>query len=247
MRRAKHSRVRAKGWQTGALSVWWMAAIPLQDASGVAVGDLPIMGHIATEKAAFAGLQALDVTAGVVLLALLLGLIFVLLRRTGAGIRAQQAQLRQSEEHLSATLRSIGDGVISTDAAGRVASLNFVAERLTGWSAAEAKGRPVQEIFSILHAKTRARAENPVKRALQEGVVVELANHTALIARDGTERQIADSCAPIRSAAGAVIGAVLVFRDVTEAYRGREQLRESEARFDQLASHERHRRLGSGR
>jgi PAS domain S-box-containing protein len=215
---------------------WRVSAIPLQDASGTDVGDLLIMRDVSAEKAAFARLLALGGTTGAVLLTVLLGFIFVLLRRTDAGIRAQQAQLRESEEHLSATLRSIGDGVIACDAEHKVVSLNGVAETLTGWTTAEAQGRAVEEIFHILHAKTRAWAENPVERALREGVVVELANHTALIARDGTERQIADSCAPIRGAAGGIIGAVLVFRDVTGEYRRREQLRESEARFDQLAA-----------
>jgi len=214
---------------------WRVAAIPLPDASGKDVGDLLVMRDITADKADFARLLGLAGTAGGVLLALLLAVVYILLRRTDAGIRAQQANLRESEEHLSATLRSIGDGVISTDAAGQVASLNSVAERLTGWTTGEAKGRPIAEVFRIIHAKTRARAENPVERALREGVVVELANHTALIARDGAEYQIADSCAPIHDAAGVVIGAVLVFRDVTGEYRRREQLRESEARFNELA------------
>jgi PAS domain S-box-containing protein len=214
---------------------WRVSATPLPDASGKDVGDLLVMRDITADKAAFARLLALGGTAGGVLLALLLTVVYILLRRTDAGIRAQQANLRESEEHLSATLRSIGDGVISTDAAGQVASLNSVAERLTGWTTAEAKGRPIAEVFRIIHAKTRARAENPVERALREGVVVDLANHTALIARDGAEYQIADSCAPIHDAAGVVIGAVLVFRDVTGEYRRREQLRESEARFNELA------------
>ncbi len=210
---------------------WRVSAIPLADASGAEVGDLLVMRDITAEKAAFARLLALGGTAGGLLLALLLGFVYVLLRRTDAGIRAQQADLRESEEHLSATLRSIGDGVIACDAEGRAVSLNAVAETLTGWTTAEAKGHPVEEVFRILHAKTRARAENPVERTLREGAVVALANDTALIAGDGTERHIADSCAPIHNAAGAVIGAVLVFRDVTEEYRRREQLRESEARL----------------
>jgi two-component system sensor histidine kinase/response regulator len=142
--------------------------------------------------------------------------------------------LRQSEGRLSATLRSIGDGVISTDTAGRVTDLNAVAEMLTGWGGDEARGRPVIEVFRIINAQTRAEAENPVARALAEGVAVGLANHTALIARDGTEWQIADSCAPIRSDDGAILGAVLVFRDVTEEYRRREQLRQSEEKLRAL-------------
>ena len=144
-------------------------------------------------------------------------------------VTQSRRKLAASEEHLSATLRSIGDGVIACDREGRVTSLNRTAEALTGWSAAEAAGRPLEEVFRIIHAQTREPAENPVRRALAEGVNVGLANHTSLIAKDGAERQIADSCAPIRDASGTVAGAVLVFRDVTEEYRRREALRESEA------------------
>jgi PAS domain S-box-containing protein len=160
--------------------------------------------------------------------------ISVLLRRRDALeglVRERTTALRESEAHLSATLRSIGDGVVACDREGRVASLNSVAEILTGWSRVEAAGMPLEEVFRIISAQTRETAENPVARALKEGVIVDLANHTVLIARDGTERQIADSCAPIRDTSGAVTGAVLVFRDVTEEYRRREELRQSEERF----------------
>src|SRR5436190_8455133 len=103
-----------------------------------------------------------------------------------------------AEESLSATLYSIGDGVIAPDAQGRVTRLNPVAERLTGWTEAEAFGMPVTSVFRIISEKTRSMVENPVDRVLPEGIVVGLANHTALIAKDGTERPIADSGAPIR-------------------------------------------------
>ncbi|MGA2501856.1 MAG: EAL domain-containing protein, partial [Tepidisphaeraceae bacterium] len=186
------------------------------------------MRDVTADKAAFGRSMVLGGTAGLVLLTLLAGFIYVLLRRTDAGIRAQQAELRTSEENLSATLRSIGDGVIACDAQGKIVSLNAVAEKLTGWSTDEVRGRPIAAVFHIVHAETRQEAEIPVGRALREDRVIALANHTAIVARDGTERQIADSCAPIHDAAGGVIGAVLVFRDVTEEYRQREQLRESE-------------------
>ena len=139
------------------------------------------------------------------------------------------AALRESEEKLSSTLRSIGDGVIVCDAAGNVTSLNTVAEVLTGWTTGDAAGRPIAEVFRIIHSGTRQEAEIPVVRVLREDCIIELANHTALIARDGSERQIADSCAPIHDQSGVVYGAVLVFRDVSEEYQRREQLRESEA------------------
>ncbi|NCC53396.1 MAG: PAS domain S-box protein [Spartobacteria bacterium] len=136
----------------------------------------------------------------------------------------RQAELRVSEEHLKVTLRSIGDGVIACDLEGRITSLNIVAETLTGWTSAEAAGRPLEEVFRIINAHTREAVDNPVARTLRNGLIVGLANHTVLIARDGTEYQVADSCAPIRDADGLVRGAVLVFRDVTGEYGRREDL-----------------------
>jgi diguanylate cyclase (GGDEF)-like protein/PAS domain S-box-containing protein len=147
-----------------------------------------------------------------------------------AEIHTQTAALKNSEEHLSTTLQSIGDGVIACDRLGRVVTLNRVAETLTSWTTPEAAGHPLEEVFPIVHLQTR-KALNPVERALREGVSVDLANHVALIARDGTERLIAVNCAPIKDASGTVNGAVLVFRDITEQYRQREELRESEAKF----------------
>ncbi|MFA7368218.1 MAG: response regulator, partial [Kiritimatiellales bacterium] len=207
---------------------WRVSAIPVKDASGKVVGDLLIMQDISLKKAALARMLILGGTAGGVMLALLMSFIYVLLRRTDTGIRLQQEELQESEARLTATLHSIGDGVISCDAESNVDDLNAAAEMLTGWRFNEARGRPVAEVFRIIHAGTRQAAEIPVGRALRENRIIGLANHTALIARDGTERQIADSCAPIHAADGSVIGAVLVFRDVSEDYRRREMLRESE-------------------
>lgn len=149
-------------------------------------------------------------------------------------LRAQEKSamaLRQSEELLSATLGSIGDGVISTDREGRVVSLNRVAEELTGWNNHEALARPITEIFSIVHAQTRTVVGNPAEQCLREGRIIDLANHTVLIRRDGAEYHIADSCAPIHDLTGAVIGAVLVFRDVTREYQHRQQLRNERKRL----------------
>jgi PAS domain S-box-containing protein len=146
-------------------------------------------------------------------------------------VRQRTSALRASEQHLSATLRCIGDGVIVCDQQGRVASLNRAAESLTGWTTAESSGRPVDDVFCIIDARTQEKSANPMERVLAEGVNVELSNHIALVARDGTKYQIADSCAPIRDISGTVTGAVLVFRDVTEEYRRREQLREERERL----------------
>jgi PAS domain S-box-containing protein len=123
--------------------------------------------------------------------------------------------LRKQSEWLRTTLASIGDGVISTDAEGRATFMNGVAERLTGWPQTEAIGRPLTEVFHIVIERTRRPVENPAVGALQQGTNVALANHTVLIARDGTERPIDGSAAPMRDASGAMVGAVLVFRDVS--------------------------------
>ncbi|HEY5581693.1 MAG TPA: PAS domain S-box protein, partial [Rhodoferax sp.] len=143
----------------------------------------------------------------------------------------QQANqtLRESEEKFAVTLHSIGDAVIATDAAARVTLLNPLAERLTGWTQAQASGRPVDEIFHIINKETRLSANVPVAQTLAHGTIQSLDNHTVVIARDGSECDIADSCAPIRDRDGQVIGAVLVFRDVTEEYAAEQALRDSTA------------------
>jgi PAS domain S-box-containing protein len=129
--------------------------------------------------------------------------------------RQQADALRVSHEWLATTLRSIGDAVIATEAGGQVRFMNPVAEQLTGWTSAEAVGKDVSEVFRIVNQETRRPVESPVARVMRDGKVVGLANHTTLIARDGTEAAIDDSAAPIRSATGELIGAVLVFRDVS--------------------------------
>ena len=139
------------------------------------------------------------------------------------------ALLAVSEERLAVTLASIGDAVMTTDALACVSGLNRVAETLTGWTAAGAAGRPVGEVFQIINKETRHPATIPVAETLAHGTMHGLANHTVLIARDGHERDIADSCAPIRDRAGQVIGAVLVFRDVTAEYAVQQALNDSSA------------------
>lgn len=132
--------------------------------------------------------------------------------------RAEAAAARAAlqREELRTTLASIGDAVLVTDLDGRVVSLNPVAENLTGWPSAEAVGRSLAEVFVIVNEETRRTADNPVGRVLKDGTVVGLANHTILMARDGKEYPIDDSAAPIRDAAGQLVGVVLVFRDVSE-------------------------------
>src|SRR5205823_1520386 len=120
--------------------------------------------------------------------------------------------------------RSIGDAVLTTDRDGRVTFLNAVAERLTGWTTAEALEHPVEHVFVIVEETTGERAANPTTRALRDGVVTGLANHTLLVARDGTRRPIDDSAAPIIDETGQSHGAVLVFRDITERRRREREL-----------------------
>ncbi|HUX82741.1 MAG TPA: PAS domain S-box protein [Halothiobacillus sp.] len=138
------------------------------------------------------------------------------------------------EERLSVTLNAIGDGVLSTDAEGRVNRLNPVAEKLMGWSHVEAYGRAVDEVFHIINQQTRELATIPVASTLERGTIHGLANHTVLIARDGTERPIADSCAPIRDRSGKVIGAILVFRDVSQEYEAKQALIDSASRIHEI-------------
>ena len=129
-----------------------------------------------------------------------------------------------SRDLLHTTLTSIGDAVVATDEAGRVTFMNAIAESLTGWTQAQAQGKRLDEVLALISEETRLPADNPADKALREGVIVGLANHTILIARDGTERPIDDSAAPIRNAQGETIGVVLVFRDVTGRRRSEEEL-----------------------
>ncbi|MDY6974398.1 MAG: PAS domain S-box protein, partial [Thermodesulfobacteriota bacterium] len=138
----------------------------------------------------------------------------------------KEAELAVAEEkeRLAVTLRSIGDGVICTDRAGNIVLMNGVAEDLTGWEEHDAYGRPLNEVFNIINEKTRERCDNPVEKVFESGGVVGLANHTVLVSKDGTEKILADSGAPIRDRDGKIVGVVLVFRDVTEKRRIEEEL-----------------------
>ena len=137
----------------------------------------------------------------------------------GDVMRRTQGGAVEDRERLRVTLSSIGDAVITTDADGRVTMLNPIAEQLTGWKISEALGRPLPEVFHILNEYSRQVVENPVAKVFASGRIVGLANHTALIAKDGTEKPIDDSAAPIRDQHGDRVGCVLVFRDVTQRRR----------------------------
>ncbi len=135
---------------------------------------------------------------------------------TSSQLQQANSTLQISEEKLTVTLNSIGDAVMATDATGHVTLLNPLAEKLTGWTQTEASGHPVNEIFRIINEETRAPSDDLVKETLTHGTTQTLTNHTILISRAGKERAIADCCAPIRNRTGQVVGAVLVFRDVTD-------------------------------
>ncbi len=130
--------------------------------------------------------------------------------------------LASQKERLTVTLRSIGDGVITTDVEGRIILMNGVAEQLTGCTHEEAAGRQLGEIFNVIKKRSRARCPNPVEMVVQLGRVVSLEDDSVLIARDGTERVIANSGAPIREG-DKIVGVVMVFRDVTEARQAEEE------------------------
>ena len=132
---------------------------------------------------------------------------------------AARRAAQDERERLRVTLTSIGDAVISTDEQGRVTFLNAIAENLVGWTAEEAVSHTLTDVFHIVNEETRRSVENPALRALRDGRVVGLANHTILISKDGTERPIDDSAAPIRDANNKVVGCILVFRDASEHRR----------------------------
>ena len=141
-------------------------------------------------------------------------------------------ELLQQRQWFEVTLSSIADAVITTDTLGNVTFLNPVAESMTGWTAAEAKGEPLTRIFRIVHEDTHEPADNPVTKVLRDGCVVALANHTALIRKDGELLAIEDSAAPIKDMAGNISGAVMVFHDVTARRRTERSLREARARLE---------------
>jgi PAS domain S-box-containing protein len=209
--------------------VWVSALVPVTDSpSGAVIAVLGMDIDARRWKVDIAEQSAIPILGILFLFSLS---VIAVIARSRKMIINQAAELAIISDHLSATLRSIGEGVITCGCDGRVSVINHVAESLTGWSADEASGRPIGEIFNIVNSRTGLPAENPVERALREGRISGLANHTVLISRTGTGYHISDSCAPILDAGGTAIGAVLVFRDVTDQYHRREELRQSNERL----------------
>lgn len=187
----------------------------------VAAKDRQVLLRIATERVPEENFRLLNMT--------IVELEQALRRREEA-----EHELRAERERLQVTLASIGDGVIVTDSAGQVTFLNHVAEELTGWLTADAAGHSLADVFRIENEYSRVTVESPVDRVLREGVIVGLANHTVLISKDGTERPIDDSAAPIRMPNGQLVGVVLVFRDVTHRKVIELERREADRRKDEF-------------
>lgn len=188
--------------------------------------------HLAQRETAHAQARQTLVAAGALVSTLLAGLLtgtYLLIRRQLRATEAGQQALANNEESVRTTLHSIGDAVLATDADGRITRMNPVAERLTGWSLEDARGRPVEAVFRIVNEETREPAPIPVATVLATGEIQGLANHTALIARDGSECPIADSAAPIRNTQGQLCGVVLVFRDVSAERDAERIIREQNA------------------
>jgi len=152
-------------------------------------------------------------------------------------LRQSEQKAREARDWLRTVLSSIGDAVIATDAQGRITFLNHVAATLTGWTVEEASGKRLDEVFVINSEETGATVESPVSKALREGRIVGLANHTRLTAKDGRHLPIDDSAAPIRDADGEITGVVLVFRDVSERKQAEAAIQESVERFRLMADH----------
>jgi PAS domain S-box-containing protein len=164
---------------------------------------------------------------------LFLDVVIESIRRARHRAEVAERELRASEEWLRVTLRSIADGVIATDETGRVALMNVVAEKLTGWKSAEAFGKPLGEVFRVVNEQTREPIEDPVSAVLRNRAVVELSNDTVLLARDGGEYPIADLGAPILDDAEKIRGVVLVFQDQTEQITAEKALRRLNAELEQ--------------
>src|SRR5581483_4559150 len=144
--------------------------------------------------------------------------------------RAAEA-LRAQQEWFRVTLASIGDAVIASDPEGRITYMNRVAEQLTGWPTHDALGKPLADVFNVVNETSRARVDNPAERVIRSGAVVGLANHACLVSRDGTERPIADSAAPILDDERRILGVGLVFHDVTEQRRAERAIAEQREWF----------------
>ena len=147
------------------------------------------------------------------------------------------AAIGESEEWLFTTLQSIGDAVIATDARGFIVFMNAVATQLTGWSAEDAQGQDCRVVFRIVNESTRFETESPVDKVMRDGRIAGLANHTILIAKEGTEHSIDDSGSPIRDREGLLTGVVLIFRDITDRRKAELTIVEQQQILQSLLDH----------
>jgi PAS domain S-box-containing protein len=150
--------------------------------------------------------------------------------------RMYERNIIASRNLFQTTLASIGDGVVATDAGGFVTFMNPIAEALSGWNADDAIGKPIEEVIVLLQENSTINVDNPVRRALVEGVIVSLANHTVLLTRGGRTIPVDDSASPIRDAIGEIRGAVLVFRDITAQRKVESDLKEAHQRLERSAA-----------
>lgn len=221
---------------------WTSAYVPVRDE--VTGKTLAILGIDYPQAAIHQAIcnQRLHAIGVTFLLALLAVVLFCLRERQEWFIETlskARDSLEERDEHLLCTLHSIGDAVIVVDCSGIIMRINPVAELLTGWTAADAIDRPIFDVFHINCEPTCQMAHDHMARVLATGTKDELADGGMVVSRDGAERRIAGSWSPVRDNHGGIIGLVLVFRDVTEEYEQREQLCESQERYDQLAEQSR--------
>ncbi len=195
------------------LKVESFVAMPLTDHKGIPVG---VMGVLDTKK--MEDIQIAEST------------LQIFAARAGAEIERKRFEedLAAEKERLAVTLRSIGDGFITTDVSGKILLLNKVAEKLTGWTQEQAIDQPLVDVFNILNERTRTPSKNAVERIIETGSVVGNASHAIIVSRDGSQRLIENSASPIRDKANRKVGVVLVFRDVTEKQRAEEERRKAE-------------------
>jgi PAS domain S-box-containing protein len=203
-----------------------MDAIRVFVGERVDAGQMRVEQLLGTEHAALRATTRASTSVSALAIMLLVVLAYV--------VRRDSARVRQSEEQLATTLRSIGDAVIATDNKGLVTMANPVAEALTGWTIGAARGKPLDEVFKILNEQTREPVESPVTKVLREGGIVGLANHTVLVHRAGHETPIEDSGAPICDKEGAIIGVVLVFRDATRERAAQNAMITADRRKDEF-------------
>ena len=191
----------------------------------------------ARESAASVLSTVLSILLTTIIGVVLVGVVFYLSQKNARQRQRAAEILTEQRERLRTTLASIGDAVIATDTQARVTYVNAVAESLIGWTQDEAVGQPFDAVFRIVNEHTREGVENPVTRALRVGAIVGLTNHTILISKDGSERPIDDSAAPMSDGEEHAVGCVLVFRDITERRRAERQRADDEARIRSVLNH----------